>query len=203
MLTKNQTEILNLFRKSVFLKFNILQIKKNLKKKSYQRVYEAVNDLEKKKILSSEKIGNVNLISLPLNSQSILQLSFLDEQEAINKKIPNYEKIVSIKEISQHLILITGSYAKGTAKKISDLDLVIIIPENQKPIEVQKLIENITFLFHPRIHLYVFTNKDFVDMLLEKEENYGKEIFKNHTILRNAYIYYQLIKEAVENGFRS
>ena len=40
------------------------------------------------------------------------------------------------------------------------------------------------------------------EVLLDKEENYGKEIFKNKLLFRNSERYYELIKEAIENGFR-
>lgn len=202
MLTKNQIEILNLFRKNIFLKTSILQIKKLLKKKSYQRVHEAVRELEKNKILKSEKAGNTRLISLILTPQAIFYISFLDEQEAINKNFSNYEKIMSIKEVSSYIIIITGSYAKGTQMKSSDLDLVAIIPDDQKAPDIQKLVENITFLYHPRVHPYVFTRKDFIEMLLDYKENYGKEIFRYHVILKNASIYYEIIRGAIKNGFK-
>ena len=202
MLTKNQIKILNLFRKNISLKASILGIAKKINKKAYQRVYEAVNDMVKKNILHSQKVGGSNLISLELTKSSITYLAFLDEQEPMVKKIPNYEQIISIKEASRYLIIVTGSYAKGKAKKNSDLDLVIIIPDTEKSFDIQKLIENLTFLFYPRVHLYVFNNKDFIAMLLDKKENYGKEIYKNHIILKNAYIYYELLKEAIENGFK-
>ena len=39
-------------------------------------------------------------------------------------------------------------------------------------------------------------------MLKEKSENYGKEIVKNKIILKNARIFYELIKEAIENGYK-
>jgi len=74
----------------------------------------------------------------------------------------------------------------------------MIIPNNEKTIEIQKLVENLTLTFYPKIHLYVFNNKDMTEMLLEKKENYGKEIFRNHIILKNAYIYYEILKEAIE-----
>ena len=39
-------------------------------------------------------------------------------------------------------------------------------------------------------------------MLLSNSENYGKEIFKNRLLFRNSYRYYEIIKEAINNGFR-
>jgi predicted nucleotidyltransferase len=137
-----------------------------------------------------------------LTPRSISYLSFLDEQEAMNKKIPNYEKIMSLREISSYLIIVAGSYAKGKATKKSDLDVVIIIPDNERAIDVQKLVENLTLLFYPFIHLYVFNKKDFIEMLLEKNENYGKEIFRHHIILKNASIYYDILRGVIENGFQ-
>lgn len=202
MLKKNQIEVIDLFRKSPFLECSILQIKKKMMSKSYQRVYDAVKELEKNKILKVKKVGNTKLVSLSLNSLSIPKISFLDEDGPENKKLPNYEKIISLKELSKYLAIITGSYSKKEATKNSDLDLAVIIPDNENPLEIQKLLENLMLLFYPQVHLYVFKNKDFIEMLLSKEENYGKEIFRNHLILKNAYIYYEILKEAIENGFK-
>jgi len=194
---------LNLFRKSIFLKVSILGIAKLLKEKYYQRVYESTKALVKKDILKSEKMGNTDQISFSWTDAAIANISFLDEEEAREKKLPHHDKILSIKEIKQYSILITGSYARGEAKKSSDLDLVIIIPDDKKAIELQKLIENKTLAEHPPIHSYAFNNKDFIEMLTSKEQNYGKEIVKNHLLLKNAYIYYDILKEATFNEFNS
>ncbi|MBI2004010.1 nucleotidyltransferase domain-containing protein [Candidatus Pacearchaeota archaeon] len=199
ILAKNELKILKLYKKNIFLKISIREIMRKINSKSYQRVYEAVDKLNKKNILGLEKIGNTNLISLKLSRESILLLSFLDEKEA--DKIPNYSNIINIKEISDFLIVVTGSYAKGNFNKKSDMDLVIIIPEKENVVSVQKLVENMTMLFVPQIHLYVLRKKDFLEMLRSKEGNYGKEIVKNKIILKNAQMFYELVKEAIENGY--
>ncbi len=199
-ITKNALKILELFRKELFLKISIREIMKKINSKSYQRVYEAVEDLAKKKVLISEKLGNTNLTSLSLYREAILLLGFLDEKEAT--KLPNYSKILNIKEISDYLIIVTGSYAKGNPNKKSDMDLVIVVPDKENVVSVQKLVENQTMLFVPSIHLYVFKKKDFIEMLKSKEENYGKEIVKNRVILKNAQMFYELVKEAIENGYK-
>jgi len=98
------------------------------------------------------------------------------------------------------VLLVTGSYAKSTETKKSDLDLVLITKD--KAFEKQKLLENLTSLLLPKVHVVVITQKDFIDMLLDKKLNFGKEIFNNRLLFRNTARYYGLLKEAIENGFR-
>jgi predicted nucleotidyltransferase len=197
---KNEIKVLNLFRKNIFLKASIREIMQKTNSNSYQRIYDAIENLIKKNILEAEKIGNLRLISLKLNRESNIALSYLDDFE--NKNIPNYSKIIEIKEISDYIILVTGSYAKGTATKKSDLDLIVIVPNDANIVKIQKKLESETMLFIPEMHIYVFRKKDFIDMLTQKEENYGKEIFRNNVLLKNPQLYYELIKEAVTNGFK-
>ena len=198
-INKNELKILKLYRKRPFLRISIRGIMNKIRSKSYQRVYEAVNELVKKNVLVLEKIGNTNLITLNLSREAILLLAFLDEKEG--NKIPNYLKIIDLKEISDYLILVTGSYASGRFNKKSDMDLVVIVPDKENVVFIQKLIENKTMLFVPPVHLYVFRKKDFIEMLTDKKDNYGKEIVKNRIILKNAQRFYELVKEAVENGY--
>ncbi len=75
--------------------------------------------------------------------------------------------------------------------------------EKEKAFEKQKLLENLTSLIIPKVHCLVFTYKDFIDMLLDKEPNFGKEIFNKRLIFKNTSRYYDLINEAITNGFRN
>lgn len=196
---ESHIEILNLFRKDIFLSKTIRELS-FLVKKGYPNVYNAVVELAKKKILSIKTIGNSKVCSVVLNAEAISVLSFLDEQEALSKNIPNINKILDFKEFLDDIILITGSYAKGKPTEKSDIDLVVITKGNV--FNKQKLLENLTALFSPRIHSLTISQKDFVDMLMDKKANFGKEIFKSRLLFRNSSRYYTLIKEAIENGFR-
>lgn len=197
---KNQLEILNLFRKNIFLSETIRGISK-LIRKDYPNVYNAIKELSDKNIIKIKKIGKANVCSLLFTREAISTLSFLDEHEAFLKKIPNINKILDFKEFLEDIVLVTGSYPKGKETSKSDIDLVIITKDNA--FNKQKLIENLTSLFLPRIHPITITNKDFIDMLSDRKENFGKEIFKNRLLFRNASRYHELIKEAIENGFRN
>lgn len=198
-LTKNQYLILELYIKNIFLSKTIREISKILNK-SYSKIHESVISLEKENLLNINKIGNSSLCTINFSQKSISILSSIDEQESFSKKIPNLEKILEFKEFLDDIILITGSYANNKQTSKSDIDLVIITKED--PFKKQKLIDNMISLFIPRIHPIVLSYKDFIEMLLDVKENYGKEIFKNRLLFRNSRRYYELTKEAIKNGFR-
>jgi len=147
---KNQVRILNLFRKNIFLKATILEIMHLLKNKSYQRIYESIRELERKNMVELTSIGNSQLCELRLSLETISTISFLEEQEALSRKIPCIKEMLEFKEFKEDIILITGSYAKGNQTPKSDIDLVIITRDDAY--HKQKLIENMTALFKPAIH---------------------------------------------------
>lgn len=199
MIKKSQLNIMNLFRKNIFLKKTIREIS-ILLKKDYPNTYNAIIELEKEGLLKIEKIGKSKLCSIELNQKTISLFSFLDEQESFESNIPNMNKILYIKEFNEDIILVTGSYVLGKQSKTSDIDLILIVKE--KAFEKQKLLENTTSLMIPKVHALVFSQKDFIDMLLDKKPNLGKEIFNKRLIFKNTTKYYNLLKEAIEHGFR-
>ena len=193
-LTKKQISVLNLFRKDIFLSKTIREISLSLKK-SYPKIYETVNEFDKKRTIKVKKVGGSKVCEINLSQKTISLLSFLDEQEALSRKIPNIEKILEFKEFLDDIMLVTGSFAKKKQTSKSDLDLVIITKSDA--FKKQKLFENLTDLFIPPIHAVVFTYDDFIKMLNERDPNFGKEIFKNRLLFRNSTRYYELIKEAI------
>ena len=200
MIKKSQLQIMNLFRKNFFLRKTIREISMLLKK-DYPNTYNAIIELEKDGFVKIEKIGKSKVCSIELNKKTISLFSFLDEQESFEMKIPNIDKILEVKEFNEDIILVTGSYVARKQTKASDIDIILIVKE--KAFEKQKLLENITSLMIPKVHALVFSYKDFVDMLLDKKPNLGKEIFNKRLIFKNTVKYYNLIKEAIEHGFRS
>jgi len=198
LLKRSNTELLELFRNDIFLSKTIRQIALTLKK-PYPKVHHAIGELEASNIITTKSVGRSVVCALKWSNDAMSLLSFLDEQEALSRKIPNMDKILGFKEFLDDIILVTGSYAKGRQTRASDMDLVVITRDN--PASRQKLLENLTSLMSPPVHPAAISYKDFTGMLVDKEESYGKEIFRNRLIFRNAKRYYELIKEAVGNGF--
>lgn len=197
-LSKNKIEILELFKKDIFLSKTIRELSLLLKK-PYPKVYEAVKEMKEEDILRLKKIGPALLCELLLSKEAISVLSFIEEQEALSRPMPSMKKILEFKEFADDILLVTGSYAKGRQSAKSDIDLAIITKD--APQKKQSLMENMTLTFLPEIHPVSFSYNDFIDMLLSKEENFGKEVFRHHLLFRNSERYYLLVREAVEHGF--
>lgn len=193
-------QVLEIFRKDVFLKKTIREIS-ILLNKSYPGIYHTIKELHSANMLNLTKIGSSILCSLKLTNEAIAALSYLDYTESFQKDIPNIRKILDFEEFQDDIILVTGSYTKNKQTEDSDIDLVIITKEN--PYNKQKFLENSTSLFLPKMHVIVFAYSDFLLMLTEKDPNFGKEAFNSRFIYKNAERYYGLIKKAVNNGLRA
>ena len=146
---KSHITILDLFRKDIFLA-NTMRGLSLIAKKDYPTVYNTIKDLSDKKIIKIKNVGNSKVCELNFSQETISLLSFLDEQEALSKRIQNIDKILDFKEFFEDILLITGSYAKGKETSKSDIDLVVITKEDA--FKKQKLIENLTSLILPKIH---------------------------------------------------
>ncbi|MEM4397078.1 MAG: hypothetical protein QW757_00470 [Candidatus Woesearchaeota archaeon] len=96
-------------------------------------------------------------------------------------------------------MIITGNYAKNTQRTDSDLGVVIICDDKE---DTKKIYAELIYdceISIPEIHLYIFRRDEFLSMLIDKKQNYGKEIVRNNIIWRPAL--YRIISNVVKNGF--
>ncbi|MFH1127535.1 MAG: nucleotidyltransferase domain-containing protein [archaeon] len=202
---KKEYEILYEFAKSPWKKFTEREIKQATKKKSESYVYNTLKKFSKNGILTEQKAGNVTLYSLNVNSsKACAYAGFCSEYTGWDKKhIPylDLEKITAKTSAGFSIFIVTGSYAKGTEKKDSDIDIVLI---TEDCIDTKKIYADLRYMCEmniPQIHLSVFRKSEFIGMLLDKKPNYGKEIAKNNLLLFGGENYYRIIGEAIKNGF--
>lgn len=205
MLTKKELEMINIFRKDLFSKETIRGLMKHISK-SYGLTFNAAKRLIKLGILSYEKKGKSTVCFINLNSlNSIYYLSLLDYLEALNaKNIPhsNIQELIDGIPVVYFSFIITGSYVRRQQTKTSDLDVCVIIEDSTDKKKVYNFLFNKGDLMIPKVHPFVFAKDEFVQMLLDKEENYGKLLFSKRLIYFGAENYYLIIKEAIKNGFR-
>ena len=187
-------------------KLTYSEIQKITKKRSKGYIYNALKRLEGERIIVSEKIGKSIIYSLNLSSTSTQSyVGFLNEYISWNQKHVPLQIIENIRNkipTNFFILMVTGSYAKKTQTKNSDLDLVIICDDAADPKNILAQISHESELSIPIAHPYVFTKKQFLDMLLDDEENYGKEVARHNFIFNGGSQYYSILNEAIKHGFR-
>jgi predicted nucleotidyltransferase len=200
MLTKKQIDILNVFREDIFRELTFKEIKQKSKQKSNNISLLALNEFKRLNLVIPKKIADVTAYSLNLNNN--LTLSYLN---IINETIIFNNKTIP-KKIMQELqdrisgfsdffmLLIFGSYAKGSENKKSDLDIALIIESEESKREMAPYIETIKRREIMKIDYYIFTEKEFLEMLNNENQNVGKEIYRANLIYYGAIQYYKMIK---------
>jgi len=199
---KKEISILLPFIKEPYNDFTLSEIKKRIGNKSHHYVYEALEKFSKT-VLNKKIRGNTSLYSLneTSNNHDHLVMAELYLKES-NTHIP-YDTIRRIQDRIKspfYIMLIAGSYAKNMQKRNSDIDIIIIIPnENKKPFEIALKEGELTI---PEVHGFVFTEQEFLEMLTNNEFNLGKECVKNHIILYGFHSYYNILIRSLRNGFK-
>lgn len=204
-LLKKQYEIDKVFLEKPWKPLTYLEIQKISKKRSKWFIYKELDRLKDNNMIVPKKIGKRTLVyNARLDTASAQQYwGFLSEYVAWTKKgfpLQIIENLKSKMPTPFFSLIVTGSYVKGTNTKNSDIDVVIISDHESKSIYAELRYETETSI--PKVHLYVFTRQEFIEMLSAKKENYGKEIVRNSLIFLGGAQYYSLLSEAIAHGFK-
>ncbi|MEK6823840.1 MAG: nucleotidyltransferase domain-containing protein [Nanoarchaeota archaeon] len=204
IITKEELKIVELFKNNLFGEYTIREIMKKINKKSYNWIFRAVDKLKKMGIIKVKTKGASSICSVDLDNQLTLNYFSLLEKLSISKKLPmkNILELIGSIPIVYFSFIIAGSYAEGKATKKSDLDVVVLVENKDDSKKIFTILKNKGELMIPPAHIYVFTKNEFLEMLLNKEQNYAKLIFEKKILIFGAENYYLIIKEAIENGFK-
>ncbi len=189
-------------------KLTYKEIQKLSGKRSRSYIYGVLNRLIKEDIIITESIGKSIIYGTNLNSLKVQNyLGFLEQYKAWQSKYipPNIilrigNKLIKITPF--FTFIITGSYAKQLQTKKSDLDVVIICDDSIDPKKIYAELKYESDMSVPKVHLYVFRKREFLAMLLDEKENYGKEIARYHLIFAGGTAYYAILQEAIKYGFK-
>lgn len=202
---KKESEILKIFAKEPWKKFTFTDIKNITGNKSKSYLEKSIKKFLKEELIIKEMIGRIPLYALNMNkTKAINYAGFILEDDGWSKKqIPynDIDEFIRKTPTKDYVFIITGSYAKNKQNNDSDIDVVILVEDAVDTKMVYAQLSHKAELNIPIIHLYVFKNEEFLQMLKNKEPNYGKEIAFNNIILSGGQIYIKLIKEAIDYGF--
>lgn len=181
-----QLKIIDLLSKNLERSFTINEIAKLLNE-SYSFVNRVVNKLIKDKVISKKKVGHSLLCTLNMSdkAKALLHLNEVTRKEefyAKNKEIALIleDFLAQLKEkIKDNLLfgVIFGSYAKGTATKESDMDVLIVC---KKKFDITNIIKEVHAKYGKEIAPVLVT---FAELERQKEKPLIKEIVKYHYVL--------------------
>ncbi|MBI3190852.1 nucleotidyltransferase domain-containing protein [archaeon] len=181
-------KIIALLRKDLDRGITILEISKRLKI-GYRPAYNHVSNMEKEDIIAINKVGNAKQCFLNLENAKCRH--FLAETDMLRKEelLKTSQKLKDVLEnlttklnetniADIHSIVLFGSYAKSTATKSSDVDLLFIVADI-KDKSVRESIERectgYQYSHNVRVSPLITDVIEFKKMLKSKELNVGKE----------------------------
>ena len=143
-------------------------------------------------------------------SQSSLPLEEIQQciENICDRKLPHLikEDIDLVKEelsgIDFVSLVIFGSYAEGKQTEKSDLDLALFVnsAEDKRNCELSLKSDELKAL--TPLDAHVIPREEMLQMLKDKQENLGKQIARKHFALHNPMIFYAILAEGINNGFK-
>lgn len=189
MRQKTLLKIIGLMRTEFDKGLTILKISKQLKI-GYRPAYNHINEMEKERMIQIEKIGSSKQCKLILTepkTRHLLESLDIARKERLYKENPKLKTILEslipklteqfISEI--HSIVLFGSYAKGTATKQSDIDLLFIVNDlkNKKLREsIERESASYQYSHNIKVSPLITDIQELKKMLKAKELNVGKEV---------------------------
>ncbi|HIH32322.1 TPA: hypothetical protein HA235_06475 [Candidatus Woesearchaeota archaeon] len=201
----NKNRILKYFAEEPWKRYTFTELMQISRIKSKSYVDSTIEEFIMDNIIKKELIGRLPVYSLNISStKAKIYAGFILEYLAWNKKNLPYtalEKLLRKLPVKDYVFIITGSYSENKQKDNSDIDVAILIDDSSDPKKVYAELSFMCEMNIPPIHLYVFKNNQFIEMLLNNQANYGKEIVNKKLVLAGGQIYLRIISEAMQHGF--
>ena len=155
-------------------------------------------------LVKKREIGNLILYSLNFDNNTVFSYFDILIKEYIPILVKNSLRIIrkELSNIEFISIVIFGSYAEGKQKEKSDLDIAIFVNsiEDKRNCELSMKSAELKSILHLDVH--VITKNEMIQMLKDKHENLGKQIAYKHLVIQNQQIFYSILEEGINNGFK-
>ena len=204
MLTPKQIKIFEVFLRTPYKELTYKEIKGYSQEKSNSIIQKAIAKFLAEELVKKRKVGNIILYQANLENNVVFSYFGILTKEKFSNPVKNSLKIIreELSNIEFISIVIFGSYAEGKQKEKSDLDIAIIVnsEEDKKNCELSMKSAELKSILQLDIH--IITKDEMLQMLKDKHENLGKQIVYKHLAIHNPAIYYSIIQEGINNGFK-
>ncbi len=157
---------------------------------NYKSAYIALKFLAKEKIVDLKKMGNTIICTFNNNFNNfVFKAEYLRREDLFKNKdfLIIHNRLSELK--FPFVALLFGSYAKGTAKKHSDVDILTIGGNEEK-------IGRALSLLPDKIHLTSVSYESFIRMAKSKDMSVVSEALKKNILLIGIEEYYRLLSNA-------
>lgn len=191
-----ELKIVNFLSRNIGRSFTINEISRSLGE-YYSFVHRTINKLIEDGIIIKNKVGKSHLCSPNLENEktmALIQLSeiesrdeYYDKNKELKLILEDFVNSVGAKSIIS--IVLFGSYAKGTATKESDIDILVI---HERKFNADKTTKEIYAKYGKEINAIIMTVDQFKK---QKSRPIVKDIIHNHYILYGAENFVKMVFE--------
>lgn len=192
-------EILKFLTANLIRDFTILKIAQGTGK-TIRLTYATVERLVKDRMIIREEKANLKLCRLNLRMpqvvafiESIRWRDFVERRRELSLLASD---ILQRCELPYLTLLVFGSYARGTATKRSDLDILIIVPDRKFEESMEVAVKSARALSKITLHHIIVSYSEFVNMLGEKKTNIAKEALEARYIAYGAEPFYEMVGQS-------
>lgn len=195
MLTRCEQKIMEVVLPQPFKTYSVRAISK-ITASSYALTFDSMTTLIKKGLVRAEKIGRALACraNLSADPQQLAISSLIHSQKFIGKVSFGFaiDEIKNKLDDMIYIMILFGSYAKGTATKKSDIDLLFVVQNKEDIEKTRNRIKSVLSSTNLRIEFDVIQTEWLVKMFGEKN-TVGREVLEASIILYGAEQYYTLV----------
>ena len=196
MFTKTQAEVMKVFVSKIDKRFSIKEIAELLGK-PYPLIHRSIQELIKERFIIKDE-RKLILLNYKENHAELAYIEALRTKEGLNrdKTVPLFIKDIHEKiGLDFFVFLFFGSYVEKNNPR--DIDILIIIEDEKKVNEIDKIITNIADNFTKAFHIQVISVKSAYEMLAKRDKiNILNEILNKHLLVFGAENYYRILQNA-------
>ena len=204
MLTPKQIKIFEAFLRKPYKELTYKEVKDYSKEKSNSIIQKAMVKFLAEELIKKREVGNIILYTTNLENNVVFSYFDILIKEKMSNLVKNSLRIVKeeLSNIEFISLVIFGSYVEGKQKEKSDLDIAIFVNSvgDKKNCELSMKSAELKSILQLDVH--VITKEEMLQMLKDKHENLGKQIAYKHLTIQNPIIFYSILAEGINNGFK-
>lgn len=193
-LSQTAENILSFLLKHLEEEFSIREIAQAIKQ-DYKIVFTTIQSLSGSGQIKMDRVSNINRGSIVVHRDHASLFSWVSIRQQ-RRCLPDKVRR-ALDGLLMDLpdpfcsVLVFGSYAKGSAKPASDLDLLVIVADKRFEPGILAAVKKASTLSNIHIQPVIFSTKEFLEGL--KEPSVAQEAYQNHLIIYGGEVFYTLI----------